>query len=463
MKGLPSSRAITRRLEALAQIAGLAATAWVVWSTVVLGGHLAARIVTAWWIASCAIGWSALIVVVLRIMVGKLNGIDWLPPTFRSAAAGVWFAPALLLMLTFSPVSVPSALVLIFGATLLLLDPLAIGGLNTGELAPPRAFGPALAVSLCLQLAVMAFMMNRLVPAAALFTLGIAMFTALAMATGAWVSRRARNLPRSIMGLCLTVLLALMLGRVLGPGYGGDGSGVASAAPSGISGSPASAPRPLPSRANADLSEARPIPGHEYHVPGSFPGVILWPELQPVPTLVAPLPIANGPAAALARPFVIPFGGEYWMFRRPFDHPPSTSFFQRGTPAWLSFGTPDGLPLQMEARQKLESPIDLACCASIALDVLNADRNAPRISLELLLIDRRFPLAAPISLGSAKLTSIPSKNGDRTVPVAETLTYSVTPDRRSARFDEFQVIFHRAMGLQSHSARIALQRFVLAP
>jgi hypothetical protein len=117
----------------------------------------------------------------------------------------------------------------------------------------------------------------------------------------------------------------------------------------------------------------------------------------------------------------------------------------------------------MEARQKLETEIDLNCCASISLDVLNADRAASRISLELLLIDDHPPHPPPVSLGSLKLSTVPGSQAGRTVPKAETLTYTVPAGRRSARFDEFQVIFHRAMGFQSHSARIAIQRFVLTP
>ena len=82
-----------------------------------------------------------------------------------------------------------------------------------------------------------------------------------------------------------------------------------------------------------------------------FPGVILWPEIKPIPTLIAPMPqTADGSfVPAMVRPLSIPFSGEYWLYRWPFARPPATSFFQRGTPSKLAFSSTDRRPIQMEA------------------------------------------------------------------------------------------------------------------
>src|SRR5207244_10207752 len=102
---------------------------------------------------------------------------------------------------------------------------------------------------------------------------------------------------------------------------------------------------------------------------GGFPGVILWPEVKPYATLIAPMPqTPNGLATVEIRPMSIPFSGEYWMFRWPFARPPRTSLFQRGNPANLSFKTTDHRPLQMEARHKFDQPIPLSCCGKIRME-----------------------------------------------------------------------------------------------
>jgi hypothetical protein len=401
----------------------------------------------------------------LRLLVRYMSGADWLPPSFHAASAGVWFAPAILLMRRFSPVEITGAMVLVVGAARLLS-----AGSGTVDWARAsatrvfggaialngwsRTFGPSLAAAAGLQAAVAALLMRRSLAAAALFTASAGVITVLALALGAWSGERAPNLPRSIMGLCLAVLLAVTMPQVFGTGgFGGAGSG-------GRAGARRPAPvQPVPA-AGMPAGPLAHLPG-EALVPGGFPGVILWPEISPTTALVAPLPVSQGTGAALARPYTIVFGGEYWMYRWPFPRPPGNSFFQRGTPDRLSFSTLDHMPLEMEAHQKLEQAIDLRCCGRIGLDILNADRSAPDISLELVLIGRHTPVG--LSLGLAKVMSIPRVEADQTIAVAETLEFPVPSAIRERSFDEFEVIFRRAAARQSHSARIAIQRFVLMP
>src|SRR6185369_14348504 len=93
---------------------------------------------------------------------------------------------------------------------------------------------------------------------------------------------------------------------------------------------------------------------------GSYPGVILQPEVQQVTHLVAPvLESGNGLYRDTRREFAIVFEGEYWMYRFLYHRPPPNSYLRKGTPAKLSFRTPDHWPLVMEAHQKLDQPIDL--------------------------------------------------------------------------------------------------------
>src|ERR1035438_7910264 len=98
-----------------------------------------------------------------------------------------------------------------------------------------------------------------------------------------------------------------------------------------------------------------------------------WPYARPQ------TPDGGGPPV-MPRPLAIPFSGEYWMFRWPYARPPKTSFFQRGSPAVLSFTSTDHRPLQMEARHKLDQSIALSCCSAIRLEIRNADRYPNTIS-----------------------------------------------------------------------------------
>ncbi len=195
------------------------------------------------------------------------------------------------------------------------------------------------------------------------------------------------------------------------------------------------------------------------NVPGGFPGVILWPETQPVPMLVEPLPKGDGLSRRpSSQPFTIPFAGAYWMFRWPFTRPPANSFVRRGTPSEMSFSTVDRWPLSMEAHQKLDREIDLKCCAKVLVSILNADRYPTTVTIELGLIDRG---GAPFRLGTARVNSMPDLTRDPIVPVAETLEFAVPPT--VPRFDEFDVIFRRLQIREDKSARIAIEKFVLVP
>jgi hypothetical protein len=197
----------------------------------------------------------------------------------------------------------------------------------------------------------------------------------------------------------------------------------------------------------------------------SYQGVILWPEVKPVTVLVAPMPALAHSKLGLApvNPLSIPFAGEYWMFKPPLVRPPPASFFRRGNPAALFFRTTDHRPLLMEARHKLEQPIDLRCCGSIRLVVANADRYPGTVALELVLSDTRAGQAGSLSLGKVAVQSHPDFRKDPVDPVEETLDFPIPRSTVLSQFDEFIVLFHRDPMRIDRSARIAIDRFVLAP
>jgi len=427
----------------------------------------------------------------LQFAIRRVEHADLGRATLRTSMVAIWFAPATLLLYQFSPATVAAALVLVVNATRMLYiqwrvfrpaEPLPDAGsdaalvLERGELPPrilTRHLGPALSVAMVLQLGVAAVLFRQHFLAGTLLTLSAALLTVFAISTGAWESARPATMPRSIFAVLLTMALAAGL-TILATGFAlrGGGSDVAGGQPlpgilspvPGSAGGPS--PTPPPGQAAADSQAAGPPPldpsdpGFE-DLAGTFPGVILWPEVKPVTVLIAPMPSSPGDFVAQQRPLGIPFGGEYWLFRWPNHRPPRTSFVRRGSPSKVSFSTPDRFPLSMEAHQKLEQDIDISCCSRIEVSVLNADRYPKSVSLELIL--HELPGREAQSLGIEPVESVPNLESDPVKPVGETLSFQVPPEPAVREFNEMTVVYHRMNMRKDKSARIAIDRFILVP
>ena len=488
-------RGIRASLTLLAEAVSLAGTAWFVWKFSV-SPQLAAS--TPMQLALKSMGfavaawvWSLVIAFLLHAGIRQVEQVDVVGATLRTSAAAVWFAPATILMIHFSPLALPVALVLVINATRLLysewrqvhiaqepapiLVPQEAWLLGAGELPVdffPRHFGTALLIAFALQMAGWAELMRRTLTAAALFALGAALLTVFSISAGAWDEAKRPSLPRTIVGLLLTVMLA---GSITLVGLaGGGGSGVEGGEdPLGLvhhGPSPAPPKRPLvqppdpgkkpdggfptpPENKPEDKPDVPVVTGPA--VDGSYPGVILWPEVKPVTVLIEPMPTIGGKFAGSRHPLVIPFGGEYWMWRLLLPRPPRNSFFQRGSPAKLSFSTTDHWPLQMEAHQKLPQDIGLNCCAKIQLGITNADRYPATVTLEL--------FAGDYSLGKQLVMSVPDVSKDPVQPVSETLDYPVPADLADKTVDRLRVVYQRLRGRTDKSCKIAIERFVLVP
>jgi len=196
---------------------------------------------------------------------------------------------------------------------------------------------------------------------------------------------------------------------------------------------------------------------------GSYPGVILVSEVRPVARLVAPVPANRGLSGAAPRPYSILFGGDYWMFRWPYRRPPQSSYHRKGNPSTLSFSTTDHWPLNMEAHQKLDQPIDLNCCSQVQVEIRNADRYPGTVSLELVAMATDSPGAPAVSLGTAQVQSAPDLKSDPVAAVPEMLQFSISEDEALGACNELKVVFRRDRSRADKSARVAIERFVLVP
>ncbi|MEO8594494.1 MAG: hypothetical protein ABI759_14355 [Candidatus Solibacter sp.] len=456
------------------QVAGLLFTGWIMWRSA--NGLQWVRVPVPWLILratiyvllACLAG--AFITLVLFFAAAEWEPEDAIRATFRASSAAVWFAPCVILLTQLSPAAVLPAIVLVVNATHMLYiqwriqQPAIETSHDTSLFAsaqlPARRFlhdfGPGLAVSTVIQAGICAVLLQHPALAGLCLACGVSLATLLALASRAVQPAKRPSMPRAIMGLALTVLLAI--GMTLGgtlmqrEGSGGD-SFSWSPKPAGPPGMPGSGRPDLPDAMSGTLAD------------NGFPGVILWPEIKPIPTLIAPMPqtTGDGSPVVMQHPLSIPFSGEYWMYRWPYARPPKTSFFQRGTPSALSFSSTDHRPLMMEARHKLDQTVSLSCCRAVRLEIRNADRYPDTITLDLVLIDNELPGAPQITIGHANVTSRPDTGADLVKPVNETLEFPMPPNPTPDAFDEFRVVFQRARSRADKSAKVSIERFILVP
>jgi hypothetical protein len=479
---VPARENVRRALLSLAQVGGLLATGWAVWFASLVPRldrqPLAFLLVQAVEYAMMAWAWSAAVTFALFLAVPKsdragLSREEIIGITLRTAGAAVWFAPATILLSMFSPAALAAAVVLVVCTTRLLCyhwRPVY------AELKLPESILPAATVAACMQGGMVALLMDYPLLGSALFAMSAALLTLLTIFTGASDVARPTSLPRSIMGLALTLILAAGLtvgGLTTTVKYRSRWDHTAQPRP-GLIASTRQLLHALMYGEHAEATEDAPDelltklykPAANVELTdNSYPGVVLWPEVKSHTVLVAPMPSSGHASLGLARqnPLSIPFSGEYWMYKPPSLRPPRNSYFRRASPLGISFMTTDHRLLMMEARHQLDRPLDLRCCRAIQLVISNADRYPATVALELLLKDTRPGHSMPLSLGESPVTSVPDLRGDPPVPASETLNFPVPPAPPLREFDQLIIRFHRDPIRIDRSARIAIERFVLTP
>jgi len=485
-----------RDLMLLVQVAGLLATAWLIWSISLLPRlnreSLADVITQTLAYTLLAFLASAVITVSLYLLIARSLRDDAIQMALRTSSTAVWFAAATILLAQLSLATLPAALVLVVSATRLLYSqwrlvhppepaPIAAPVQHPFFDPPPRPsvreLIPALAASLAMEAGALVFPVGYPLLAASLFSLSVAMVTLCALREGVYQAETPNNLPRSILGFLLTLVLAASL--TVGGLAGSAGSGSHWHSPLQHAPGPLQSARALLHKLFDENGEGRPrqpaainlyLPpvGSAEITDKSFPGVVLLPEVKlEEPTLVAPSFSWNStsPDVAAVKTFSIPFSGVYWMYRSPFDRPPSTSHVQQGNPLALSFRTTDRAPMFMEAYQKLGRAIDIKCCSAIQIAISNTDRYAGTVALELVLIDTQSPGQPIFSLGTVRVTSGPHAGSwaGSAVPATETLAFAIPAAAPLHQFNVIKVIFHRDSLRLDASARVSIERFLLSP
>src|SRR5580658_417140 len=118
---LPPTRIDRARAVFWLQLASLLATGWVIWKIAVLP-YGAARflpwtIFLALWYSLAALLLSGAITFLLLLAMRRIERAEAVGVTLRTCAAGVWFAPAAILLGSSSPLATAAALVLVVSVT----------------------------------------------------------------------------------------------------------------------------------------------------------------------------------------------------------------------------------------------------------------------------------------------------------------------------------------------------------
>lgn len=192
-------------------------------------------------------------------------------------------------------------------------------------------------------------------------------------------------------------------------------------------------------------------------------GVILTPKRLPeMKSAKVPQIVLNARTPGLKNPLHIPFTGSYWFFQDPFIRPPFDSITAEGDPANVGVRSSNRKPLQMEAVQTLDEPIDARDLEKIELAMLDADPNPGTVSVELVLADTHTWGLPTISLGVERLNANPAAENARSSR-ADTKNFIVPLHSHLERFNQIRLIFRLDPSRNRQAAAIAIESFLLVP
>jgi hypothetical protein len=194
-----------------------------------------------------------------------------------------------------------------------------------------------------------------------------------------------------------------------------------------------------------------------------YESIVLWPD--PERTQITPPVRVRSPlfGPGTWQPLVIRFDGPYFYFQ-PGRRPGLDAHQAKGSPLNVKIMSANSRPLLIEAHQRLSSPIPIARCKEMDVEIRNRDNVPGAIYLAVLLHDSTQPRKEPVYLGERPIESTqPGQFINKTRPVYETLRFAI-PERSDIRkFDEITVMLlpdieHALMG-----PKIAIEQFRLHP
>jgi hypothetical protein len=473
--GSKASRQLTLLVQSAALVAG-----WALWAPAGLGElRLALVYVLAVWIVAGGVTLGTY----LAFSVAPFS--ELLVEAWLASANAMWLVPGALLLASRWPVAVAVGLAVVVNSTRLLVSsrpPKGEGIVRkrraAGNPEPPRLFRyqPAQAVffsketvppmlgALVLYTGVYALAGEYPLLAAGSFATVTAIWVGMSVARGALDARVAARVPYLAPGILLTLLWTVTLTAVLlhteivleGPvakaplidiGEAPETPGMTGRVLQRLMHVPPAPEAPSQVEAQATKSVTRmvdPGPAIGAKDQNGVPGVVLRPRPKRTqrPPLIVPgarLQVASG------RPLVIPFTGEYQLYRTSSGELPAGSIVDPGSPLERVYGTTNGGAMDTVAVQMFEPPLDLSNCGKVMVALISAETMPLLASMQ---------LVAESSVEDAGTELMGMKR-------EETLEFQVPHTGKRLLIHAIRITFQRPAIDRNKNVRVLLQRFTL--
>jgi hypothetical protein len=178
------------------------------------------------------------------------------------------------------------------------------------------------------------------------------------------------------------------------------------------------------------------------------PGVVLRPEAKPLPRTTLWLPAAAA-GFSISRPLTVPFTGEYHLYRASSGSLPPGASIYAGTPLDAIYITTNRAPMETEAYQGIDPPMDFGNCDRIEVALSTAEVRPVSASLRL------ETAGGTVDLETQIFGLTPARQ--------QTIEFALPAAPRRLRVSAIRVFFHRNPSQQDQSTRVAIQGFTLVP
>ena len=195
------------------------------------------------------------------------------------------------------------------------------------------------------------------------------------------------------------------------------------------------------------------------HVGSGYESVILWP-FPPKKEIVAPVEPHELLAPGTTQPLVIRFTGEYWYLQPPDLRPGPNAHRASGSPLDMHIASSNSFPLMMQAHQYLRSPLRIARCRQIRVEVETRETDPRAIVLGLSLKNSSGANPSTLYLGEQPITAVATASS---TPASQTLTFAVPASAKLRSFDDITLQMLTEAWDQRVGPRVAIREFELVP
>jgi hypothetical protein len=404
----------------------------------------------------------------------------------RAALHALWFVPAMLLISPAAdPWAIAAGLVLMANAARLVVSNpppqrrmlsrrkwrmthRLFGASRVNRSVFSKESWPAIVGAFALQSGSFAVWARYPLWGALLFAAAVACWTWVSITRGAYLGHRRIHWAHRVLSVWIVVLLSISLTVVrigLEGGGGGSAAGTAgNTVPIGwleetrealrhyINPPPVKAPSgtaaAAKSRANAVRVVSATLEPDQLGKDG-IPGLVLQPAKKKAQNLTLPPAYRLRVTLDPQKPVNIPFTGEYHLFRESSSALPPDSVQRPGSPMDAIYVTTNGTPMETDAYQDFDPPVDFGPCAKIRMTLTSGEV---------------FPASATLILVGAETAGEmgPEIFGMTSDP-EETLEFTVPQGVAGVPVKGIRVIFRHNPMEASHSTQVAIQRFTFLP